>query len=242
MNGDGVDDENNVDQDSSDEEVEQRVVSLQERRRKYYEDRKRKMAKRDQPMNFNDMLESSESTQHTSLESQKKFLNVKIHTRLGKTATATFDDPEDIIQLKCEVEIADFVNFGELITKAINVFNNQLSQNYPGISISNNNNRNFKLRYAKKDGMPDMNFPAFDEIQRVSESGVTNLSLILDEESILYPQEKSMKKVGSTVSDLDKEDTISSQLKRKSSKEKSKGKNKEIKERDMNRMNKENSS
>lgn len=174
MNGD-AEEHDHEENESSDEEQAQRMVSLRERRKKYYEERKKKLAKRNQPSSFVDMLENSEASNSNNLETEKRYLNVKIRSKITRTPFSSSENLEDVIELKGELEIADFLTFEELITKTIDIFNSQLQEMKVNISLQKTSESKLGFRFAKKNGMPDTNFPQFENSQKVGDSGVTNL-------------------------------------------------------------------
>ena len=167
MNGEGIDQHHDKGADSSDnEEEEKRMLNLQDRRRKYYEERKKKMIKNNKPMTMAEMLNNVENT----LENEKRFINIRVHTRIPKTPyAAKVESEEDSWHLKGELEIADFLTFKELIPKAISMFNAQIKHQGLEIELVTERSSQFSFRYAKKTGVPDVNFPQFDRSQKVSD-------------------------------------------------------------------------
>lgn len=171
MNGGELHPDNN---ESSDDEISQKTTTLQDRRRRFYEERKMKMQKRNQPVSIADML-NAEPNQNP-IEHEKRFLTVKVHTRIPKTRyDAKTEDESNLQHLVGELEIADYLTFEELVSKAIEMFNSQLKKQGSDIEISENYIKKFCFKLAKKTGHPDSNFPSFDNKQKVSDCGVTNV-------------------------------------------------------------------
>lgn len=167
MNGEGIDQHNDKGAESSDnEEEEKRMITLQDRRRRYYEERKKKMNKNNKGISMAEMLDNVENT----LENEKRFINIRVHTRIPKTPyVAKAESDEDSWHLKGELEIADFLTFQELIPKAIDMFNAQIKHQGLEIELLTERCPQFSFRYAKKTGHPDVNFPKFDRSQKVSD-------------------------------------------------------------------------
>ena len=90
-----------------------------------------------------------------------------------------------------------------------------------------------------------MNFPAFDNAQKISESGVTNVALIVSDEAVNYPKH-NMSKMSSTVAETEQSVVESSQLKKIEPKAKNGGKSTKgdgsKKGRDMDRAYQQNNS
>lgn len=173
----------NADQDSSDDEYQQKVLSLREKRRKYYEEKRKPNV---QHSSMKDILEDRWDKQLN--EGEKRFTNIRIHVRIPKSQYSTKDDSEDEIYLKGELEIVDFITFEDLSVKAINLFNSQLTSQGLKIELLKERSKYFTFRYAKRDGVPDNDFPWFDSSQKVSQCGVTNVWLMYEIEWINYIQ------------------------------------------------------
>ena len=176
------------------------MTSLQERRKKYLQDRKQKMNKRSQPAatgsSIADILNKVEETDRT-------FLNVQVHCMVSKHPFIKKDQADDeFIHLVGEIEIADFLTFKEVAPKAIELLNSQLKdQDYEMEFLIEKSNL-FTFKFAKKSGKPDTNFPSFDGTQKVSDCGVTNICLVYKPECIYYPS-ANPSKIASTVADTD---------------------------------------
>lgn len=243
MNGDQANNINqSIDTSSDDENEEQHKISLQARRRRYYEERKRKMMKTKAPTNFDFNEEFEKSEGNFKQDTENRFLNVRVTSKISNTPSQVSENPEDNTVLRCELEIPDFLNFGELIPKAVDVFNSQLQEAKSDISINKDNASKCGFRYAKKDGRPDMNLPAFDSRQKVSECGVTNLCLMLEDNAIIYAQRNMIKMDSSTMAETQNSVIESSNLRKTETKNKNSNKSKEIDENNKDRMSKTNSS
>lgn len=180
MNGDGPE-ESTVEIDP---EEEKRMNTLQERRRKYYEERKKKMVNRNKPKSIAEMLNNDDDLNNKSngaapsdpfaeLKNTNKMLNsfltMRVHTKVAKHAyNAKEDSSEEAIELKGELEIADYITFAELIPKAVEMFNSQLKQQGHEMEFVTDSSHGFAFGY-------DRNFPKFDSAQKVSDCGVTNV-------------------------------------------------------------------
>lgn len=177
MNGEDIDHQAQDNNDSSDEEhQEKHMISLQERRRKYYEERKKKLARRTKPATIEEMLKEEDNQAQNNLAKEKRFLNVRVHTKVPKNHYKVNEvNADDYFTLKGELEIADYLTFKELVPKAIEIFNTQLKDLGFEIELLKEQMDMYSFRFAKKDGNPDTNFPAFDNSQKVSDCGVTNL-------------------------------------------------------------------
>ena len=144
------------------------------------------MGKRKQPASISDILNAE---QDKPIEQETRFLNVKVHTKIGQTIyAAKTESNEDKVYLVGELEIADYLTFAELAPKAMVLFNEQLKEKGHDIELSSESAKKCCFRFAKKNGEPDSNFPSFDSEQKVSDCGVTNVCLIIPLECINYPQ------------------------------------------------------
>ena len=195
MNGD---DHNSSDDDTG---VPAPNTALQDRRRKYYEERKKKMSKSTQAVSMADMLNSTDNL--NPIENEKRFINIKVHTRIAKGKYNSEEDDEDnLLHLIGELEIADYLTFAELVPKTIEMLNSHLKAQGSEIELLTNWDQDFSFRYAKKTGLPDTDFPSFDSNQKVSDCGVTNVWLMHTAEWIRYPQ-SNPSKVASTVAETE---------------------------------------
>ena len=165
---------------SDDETKERKAKEVMDRRRMYYE---KKMAKRKAKVKGNfdfgkelDELDNNKNgTNGDAIPSQMKFIKVKVHTRIGSSEyTAKSENKKDLIHLVGEIEISEKLKFKELLPKSAKMFNSQLNDKGYTIKIQENPEKS-KFRFAKNSGEPDPNFPCFDESQKVSDCGVTNI-------------------------------------------------------------------
>ena len=141
---------------SGEDEAQQRMLSLRERKRKYYEERKKVKS---QPASMRDLLENGNANEHATKEQEKRFINIRIYTRVNPNQYIGKDEGKDEIQLKGEVEIADYITYEELTVKAINLFNQQLKDKGLEIEFIKERAKYFSFRFAKRDGLPDSDFP-----------------------------------------------------------------------------------
>lgn len=185
MNGDSHDPQlENGDESSEEESEQQKILDRQAKRRMYIEAKKERMRMMKKPASISDILNQEEKT----LEPQTKFLNVKVHTRVHQDAYSAKSEASDtLIHLSGEIEISEHLTFEGLTPKAVELFNTQLKDKGYDIEVVASPTSS-SFRFAKKTGEPDMNFPSFDGKQKVGDSGVTNVCLMLDPADINYPQ------------------------------------------------------
>lgn len=148
--------ENKDGNNSSEDEQQQVMLSIREKRRKYYEERKKG---KNQPTSMRDLLENGNGSENHHKEQEKRFINVRIYTRLNRSQYLSKDETKDEIFLKGEVEIADYITYEELAIKAINLFNSQLKDKGLDIEFVKERSKYFSFRFAKRDGLPDSDFP-----------------------------------------------------------------------------------
>lgn len=178
---------------ANDNDADEPKISLQEKRRKYLEEKKKKMNKRAQPAaSISEMLNKVEDT-------DRSFLNVQVHANVPKHPNYDKNvKDEDCVYCVGELEIADFLTFNDIVPKAIELFNSQLrEQGYEMEFILEKKNK-YSFKFAKKSGKPDSNFPAFDGSQKVSDCGITNICMVYNADCVRYPNAMSSK-AGSTV-------------------------------------------
>lgn len=178
-----ADNDGNEDHNSSEDEQQQVMLSLREKRRRYYEERKKANNK---PASMRDLLENGTGTENGHKEAEKRFVNIRIYTRINKSQYISKGETSEEILLKGEVEIPDYISFEDLVTKAINLFNSQLKDKGLDIEFIKERSKSFSFRFAKRDGLPDIDFPWFDSSQKVSQSGVTSVWLMYEDECISY--------------------------------------------------------
>lgn len=130
------------------------MLSLREKRRRYYEEKRKPHV---QNSSMKDILSNGMDNQLN--EAEKRFTNIRIHVRIPKSPDSNNDDKDDEIYLKGELEIVDFITFEDLTVKAINLFNSQLSSQGHSIELLKERSKYFTFRYAKRDGVPDNDFP-----------------------------------------------------------------------------------
>ena len=138
------------------DEQQQKMLSLREKRRKYYEERKKSNNK---PASMRDLLENGNSMESNHKEQEKRFITVRMFARINKTQYSSKEESNDEIILKGEAEIADYITYEELAIKAINLFNNQLKEKGLEIEFVKERSKYFSFRFAKRDGLPDSDFP-----------------------------------------------------------------------------------
>jgi len=192
--------EDNLNQDESDnssDEEQTNVTSLRDKRRKYYEERKKRMAQRaGKPASMSEMLNSEEDhSVHHNLANEKRFFNIRVHASVRKHTYEAKEEDDKDHHLKWEIEIADYLTFEELIPKAIEQFNSLLKDMNAEASFAKDQVKKFNFRFSRKDGTPDINFPKFDNQQKVSDSGVTNIWLVFDDDWVNYLNASTNKSV-----------------------------------------------